>query len=130
MHVAVEGIIGCLGPGFDRHAPQVGSGPAQPSNAFISARLDQLVEAAIDDGALSEEASSSEIGILVVPRPPGHKSHQLDSSARHGSSHITADFQRGIAIMLEQIVVVRWRADRHVAIVLPKIKAARLVSDV
>src|SRR5437764_14484405 len=103
----VERVQRTFGAGFERKPRQVGASPAEPANRLVAASLSQLVQTTVDGRIVLQQAVSLNDRIGIVPLSARGQPDQLDRTAGERTGDVAAELEHRIAIMLNEVVVVR-----------------------
>ena len=113
LGLVVKRVEGAFGADFDREFRQILAGPRHATDGLVPLRLLGLLEPAVLDAAVVDQAVTLNVGVEVVALAPGCESDELDCPAGEGPSDVTAELEDRIVIVLDEAVVVRraagWR---------------------
>src|SRR4051794_6995602 len=94
----VEVVIGGLHAGIDREPREVRTSPAQSTNCLGLPGLLDLAEAA-------ENRRAAGVDVLVVAALARRQPDQLDRATAERARDVAADFEAGLIVPLEQLVI-------------------------
>src|SRR6185369_5467571 len=123
-------IVRGLGSGLEREAEQVRPRPADPPQRLISLGTDTLPEAAIHRRVVLNEAAALNVLVHIVSFAAGRQSNELQRAVFERARDVAAELDHGVAVGLNEIVVVLSTRARRDAVALEKVEAARLPASV
>src|SRR6478672_4236818 len=126
VDLVVERVVRRLGAGLERESEQVRAGPAQAAKGLIAPGAHLLLETAVHDCVVLQQAIVLNIIIEIVALAARSQGDELDGSAGKRARDIAAKLDDRVAVALDEIVVVNRRASRSDAVVLEQVEAAWL----